>query len=433
MNPQAQELNQIITNNSEVVFSLLSKRGKEIFFPKKGILAQAAEAKGKKINATIGEAVEDDGTPMRLKSIEEEINISPSLAFPYAPSPGKPDTRTKWKTMLFEKNPFLKGKEISLPVVSCALTHGLSIMGYMFADEGDKIILSDLYWENYGLIFSNAFGADLDTFKLFKSGKMDTASLKETLTKGGTGKKILLLNFPNNPAGYTPTVQEAKEIVAIIKESADKGNKIVVIIDDAYFGLVFEDGILKESLFSFLTDIHKNVLAVKLDGPTKEDYVWGFRVGFITYGILNGSSQLYGALESKTAGAIRGNISNVSHLSQSLLMKAYESPSYQKEKLEKYNLLKKRYEAVKKALNDNPQYKDCFSAIPYNSGYFMCVELNEGIDGEKVRKLLLEEYDTGLIAFGQILRVAFSSVSDNKIPELFENVYKASSRIKNNK
>jgi hypothetical protein len=34
-----------------------------------------------------------------------------------------------------------------------------------------------------------------------------------------------------------------------------------------------------------LCDAHPNILAVKLDGPTKEDYVWGFRVGFLTFGI----------------------------------------------------------------------------------------------------------------------------------------------------
>ena len=33
-----------------------------------------------------------------------------------------------------------------------------------------------------------------------------------------------------------------------------------------------------------LVDLHPNVLGIKLDGATKEDYVWGFRVGFITFG-----------------------------------------------------------------------------------------------------------------------------------------------------
>ncbi len=79
MNPQAKELNEIIGKNSPVVFDLLSERGKNIFFPKKGILGQTADAKGKRINATIGAAIEDDGSPMRLSSVEEQINIEPGL------------------------------------------------------------------------------------------------------------------------------------------------------------------------------------------------------------------------------------------------------------------------------------------------------------------------------------------------------------------
>jgi aspartate/methionine/tyrosine aminotransferase len=91
-----------------------------------------------------------------------------------------------------------------------------------------------------------------------------------------------------------------------------------------------------------------NVLAVKIDGPTKEDYVWGFRVGFLTYGIKGGDSALYGALESKTAGAIRGNISNAANISQSLLMEAYTHPEYENQKAEKYAIMKTRYDEVKR-------------------------------------------------------------------------------------
>jgi len=332
MNNQAIELNEIIKKESETVHSLLSKKGLNIFFPKKGILSQTQEAKGKKINATIGEAVNDDGGPMYLTNIKDEINIKPSEAFPYAPSFGKPDMRNKWKTLIFEKNPSLKDKEISLPVVTNALTHGLSIAGYLFVNENDTILIPDLYWENYDLIFENAYNAKLKKYLLFNDNGLNLDSLKKSLIDSKPGKKILVLNFPNNPTGYTPTIDESKKIVSIIKESAEAGNKILVLLDDAYFGLVYEDNIIKESLFSHLADIHENVLTIKIDGPTKEDYVWGFRVGFLTYATKNGSKELYSALEMKTGGAIRGNISNAPHLSQSLLLNAYSFPDYNEEK-----------------------------------------------------------------------------------------------------
>jgi aspartate/methionine/tyrosine aminotransferase len=429
MEAQASDLNEIIKKSSPAVYDMLSTKGKEIFFPKKGILSQSAEAKGKKINATIGEAVENDKTPMRLSAIAENISLSPASVFPYAPSPGKPDLRKKWREMLAEKNPLLKGKNYSLPLVSCGLTHGLSILGFMFAEPGDNIILPDYYWENYNLLFSNWHGASIDTFNLFKNDAFDVASLKSSLEKGGIGKKILLLTFPNNPTGYTPTVSEMKEIVAVLNESAQKGNKIVVMIDDSYFGLVYREGVEKSSLFSYIVDLHENVLAAKVDGATKEDYVWGFRVGFITFGIKGATPELYSALEAKAAGAIRGNISNVSNLTQSLLLKAFESADYWKQKAEKFTILKSRCDKVVEVLAAHPEYNECFTALPFNSGYFMCVRIH-GADAEVVRKVLLDDFSTGVISFNDVLRVAFSSVDAALIPELFDNIYKACKKVK---
>jgi hypothetical protein len=135
MNPQAESLNEIIRKESPVVYDLLSRRGREVFFPKKGILSQGAAARGKKIDATIGSAIEDDGSAMRLRSIANSINIPPDKVFPYAPSSGRPDIRKKWKEMILEKNPLLKGGSFSNPVVTLALTHGLSMLGYLFVDE----------------------------------------------------------------------------------------------------------------------------------------------------------------------------------------------------------------------------------------------------------------------------------------------------------
>ncbi|MEL7589625.1 MAG: aminotransferase class I/II-fold pyridoxal phosphate-dependent enzyme [Prolixibacteraceae bacterium] len=424
MNPQAEELNKVIREKNPVVYELLSERGKNIFFPKKGILGQTADARGTKINATIGAAIEDNGSPMRLESIASNVKLDPSLVFPYAPSFGRPDIRARWKNMIYQKNPGLGDKVISLPVVTNALTHGVSMAGYLFADPNDKVIVSDLFWGNYNLILTHAYGAELKKYNCFKDSQLDLGALKDSLEEGGTGKKILILNFPNNPAGYSPTVEEAKGIAAILKESADKGSKIVVFADDAYFGLVYEEGIERESLFTYLSDLHENVLVVKIDGPTKEDYVWGFRVGFITYGIKGGDSELYTALEAKTAGAVRGNISNAANISQSLLLKAFEDPAYQSQKEAKFVIMKERYEAVKEALR-NEKYKEVFAALPFNSGYFMCVKLVAGLDGEELRRLLIEKYSIGIINLNNIIRIAFAAVGAKDVPELFEGLYKA--------
>lgn len=429
MNPQAEELNQVIKVKNPAVFEMLSEKGKNIFFPKKGILGQTADAKSTKINATIGAAIEDDKSPMRLEAIASKIGIDPSLAFPYAPSFGRPDIRAMWRSMIYKKNPSLAGVEIGLPVVTNALTHGVSMAGYMFLNEAEEVIVPSLFWGNYNLILNHAYGATIAKFNLFKDGAFDLKAFSTKLNEGKIGKKVVIMNFPNNPSGYTPTYAEQAAIVNVIKESAEKGNKIVVITDDAYFGLVFEEGVAKESIFAELSNLHENVLAVKIDGPTKEDYVWGFRVGFITYGIKGGDAELYTALEAKTAGAVRGNISNAANISQSLIFQAYENENYDYQKAEKYDILKQRYEAVKEALKEK-KYETYFKALPYNSGYFMCVELVEGIDGEKLRKTLIEKYSIGIINLNNVIRVAFAAVAAVDMKELFEGIYNACIDVK---
>lgn len=423
LNRLAEELNEILKNKNGTIFNLLSERGRAIYFPKTGIVGQSREAKGKKINATIGIALEDDGSPIHLSGISDLIHLDPKEIFPYADTYGKSELRKKWKELILQKNPNLTG-EISEPVVTAALTHGLSLFAYLFVNPGEKIIMADKFWGNYRLTFEIEASGIIETFNTFKDDGFDTQSFKSKISEG-QGKKIILLNFPNNPAGHTPTKKEVKQISEIILERAEIGDEIVVLLDDAYFGLVYEDEITKESLFSELANIHEKVLAVKIDGATKEYYAWGLRVGFLTYGIKGGTKEIYNALETKTAGALRGQISNVSLLSQSLVYKALISPSYESEKQQKFELLKSRYLAVKKTLA-NPKYAEIFTALPFNSGYFMCLKLNSDFDPETVRKILLGEYDTGVVALpGGLIRIAYSSVAERDIPELLENIYLA--------
>jgi aspartate/methionine/tyrosine aminotransferase len=428
LDPQASQLNDVIRQANPAVERMLSARGRAIFFPKLGVLSQSAEAAGKDINATIGIALEDDGKPVALPSIASSLNLPVGDAFPYAPSPGRADIRKLWREMLLRKNPGLAGRSFGQPVVTAALTHGISMAGYLFCDAGDTVILPDLYWENYDLILGHAYGASLRTFPTYTpAGGFDVAALKAALA-GPVGKKVVLLNFPNNPSGYTPTVAEGQAIVDALTAEAARGSDVVVFVDDAYFGLVFEAGVMGESIFVALCDAHPNLLAVKIDGATKEDYVWGFRVGFLTFGVKGGTAALYDALEAKAGGAIRGNISNTSNPAQSALVRSWRSGDYETEKQQKYDLLAKRYRAVRDILAAHPEYAERFVSLPFNSGYFMCIRPLQA-DAEALRKKLLADYSTGTINFGGVLRIAFSATPTTKLPKLFENIYAAAGEL----
>jgi aspartate/methionine/tyrosine aminotransferase len=200
----------------------------------------------------------------------------------------------------------------------------------------------------------------------------------------------------------------------------------VVILDDSYFGLVFENEITTESLFAELSGLHKNLLAIKVDGLTKEEYAWGLRVGFITYGIKGGTKELYQALEEKTAGAVRGNISNSPHLSQSLFINASKADTYLNEKERNKDKIKERYLKVKEILETHKEYREYYEALPFNSGYFMCVKIKKQ-NVDKVWQTLLDKYSTGVICYSEknLLRIAFASTPTQKLEKLFNNIYEA--------
>lgn len=422
INPQAAELNTILQEKAPAVFALLSAKGRAIYFPKSGLLRQAAEAKGAAINATVGMGLNDDGTPMRLPSIDQFIDLDPRLVYPYAPSYGIPELRHAWQDLIFKRNPSLQGP-VSLPLVSCGLTHGLSVTGQLFVDPGDTIILPDIYWGNYRLVFNNGCGAEFIHYKTFHDGGYNIKGLEACL-EGSNKKQIVVINFPHNPTGYTVTDSEADALAGIFLASAKRGNRITVIFDDAYFGLVYEEGIFKESLFAKLAHLHPNILAIKIDGATKEDYAWGFRVGYITYASGGLDEHCLSVLEEKTGGTIRSTISNASRLSQSLILKGLQSPTYDREKQEKLTILKDRYRTVCDILEKNrDRFSEFFTPMPFNSGYFMCLQLNKKLEAETIRRRLLDEHSIGVIALGNMLRIAFSSVPRDSIEELFEKIY----------
>ena len=421
INPLAQELNDALKGTTPG--ELLSDVGTRLYFPK-GIIAQSAEAKklGKTANGTIGTTVVE-GKPIMLPSIKKYVpDLTSSELVGYAPTAGNPDLRAMWKESIIRKNPLLKDKKFSLPVVVPGLTAGISYLADLFLDETKPLVAADPSWDNYVLIAEARRNAKFVQFKMFKDGKFNIEGLKETMQKQAeSGSVRILLNFPQNPSGYSPTSGEAKQLVSIVKEIAEKGAKVMVWCDDAYFGLNYEDNIEKQSLFAYLCDLHKNVLAAKIDGPTKEDFAWGFRTGFITFGCKGLSDAQYEALVKKLMAAIRSSVSCAATPSQSLILKAASDGKLEEEKAEFRKILERRYKLVRDFVSTHES--KFIKPLPFNSGYFMSFD-TMSIDAEKLRQKLLNDRGIGTISIDvKTLRVAFSSLDEEKINIVYQAIY----------
>ena len=430
MNPLATELNSKL--GGTVAGRLFSRLGNRIYFPK-GIIAQSAEAKksASTANATIGMAY-SHGKPLILSAIAESMPLlPPDQAVAYAPTAGVEKFRKDWQNLILQKNPRLKPEEITLPVVVAGLTSGLSSIADLFLDEGSVIISCDPCWDNYSLIFEERRAGIVRSVPFFNGGPhMDLEAIgKAVKEEAKKGQVRIILNFPNNPSGYSPTKAEAEALAGLFKETADSGADVLVICDDAYFGLFYEDDVYTESIFGLIANLHEKILAVKIDGPIKEDYVWGFRTGFVSFGSRGLTAEHRDALITKLMGAIRSSVSCANTPAQYIIMKAMEDERTLTEKAGFEELMRKRYYAVKKFITGNPNHP-VLKPLPFNSGYFMSFRC-EGLSAEVLRKELLLSHGIGLVSLGEkCLRVAYSSLDEEQIHSVYRTIYDCAAKMK---
>ncbi len=90
-------------------------------------------------------------------------------------------------------------------MVTGGVTHALSVVADLFVDRGDVVLVPDKFWENYELIFGVRHEAQLATYPFFNAeGRFNVEALRRALAACEANRKtIVILNFPNNPIGYS--------------------------------------------------------------------------------------------------------------------------------------------------------------------------------------------------------------------------------------
>ena len=126
-------------------------------------------------------------------------------------------------------------------------------------------------------------------------------------------------------------------------------------------------------------------------------------------------------------GVIRSSVSCSATPSQTIILKALSDSSIEQEKLEFFNMLKARYKAVRKFTDGRKS--GAMEPLPFNSGYFMSFTMH-GIDAEELRSRLLNESGIGTISIdSKTLRVAFSSIDEEKIEAVYEKIYSTAEEL----
>ncbi|HME54813.1 MAG TPA: aminotransferase class I/II-fold pyridoxal phosphate-dependent enzyme [Candidatus Lokiarchaeia archaeon] len=434
------------------IYTSLSRFGDRIFLPqgvfywadlakKVDIDATVGDAKGSELNEFLDVVPADRSITFFVKNLADLLGpeIDASKITSYAPIAGLPQLRAQWKSHIIEKTGLQSVENIenllSTPIVVTGVTNGVYLTLKFFINDGETVLITDKYWENYDTIINLNIGGKVDVFPMFKDQRFNIPGMIRKIEEIGKkqGKVVMLINFPNNPTGFSPTTEEMENIAQALIDVADKMKKpLIVLMDDAYEGYVYEETAEKKSLFSFLVDKHPMLVPIKLDGVSKQFLFYGGRVGFITFGFSSewnvDLEQLDKDISNKISGAIRGTTSNSSHISQMLVLKLMEHIEETiKNRQKVFEVLLDRYNAFNAAAQKLNRPDEGIYFDPFGAGFFALLNLPPSIPAEQFARRLLDEQSLGVIPVQTKtgvngIRIAFSSMSVANIEAALERI-----------
>lgn len=417
---EANRLNDVLTREWPAAGRCLSPLARRSAFPR-GIPWQTQAARDTEINATIGQVTDGAGGPLPLPAMAEAVpGLDAKMTFLYAAPDGHAQLRQRWNQRQID----LSGGSpapLSLPLVVHGLTQAVSLVADAFSDPDTDVIVPDPCWENYHLLFELRPGANVISYPFLRDGRFNVDGLADALARTTRRKAVVAVNYPANPAGYTPTIAEAEAVRDVLL--AHRG-PMVALFDDAYQGLVYEDGLMTRSLYWDVAERcdRDRLFPIKADGATKELFFFGGRIAFLSTPLAGAPCD---ALMSKFKCLARSSVGVCSGPSQALVLAGLLDPNLDAALAERIGVLRARYRVLKDALATHRS--DRLTPWPFNSGVFALIGVDRSINAEALRQRLIDEFSVGTIAIPSVnaLRVAYCSVDERLLPELAARLQRA--------
>ncbi len=140
-------------------------------------------------------------------------------------------------------------------------------------DPGDRVVVVTPVWPNVVEI-PRILGADVVRFGLVPNGEGWTLDIDRFLNSITPATRLVLINSPNNPTGWTLTTEERQ---AILQRCRRLG--VWLIGDDVYERLFFDDSL--ESAPSFLEISEPDDRVMGVNSFSKAWLMTGWRLGWI--------------------------------------------------------------------------------------------------------------------------------------------------------
>ena len=232
----------------------------------------AVSAKAKRMKAqgidvvSFGAGEPDFDTPTFIKEAAKEA-LDKGLT-KYAPASGTPDLKKAVAEKLRRQNGL--NYDPTQVIITCGGKHALYGAFQVLLDPGDEVLLPSPYWVSYSEQIKLAGGKVVE---LRGQEANDFKLQPEQIVKAINHRtRVLVLNSPSNPGGFTYTPDELK---AIAQAVADKD--IIIFSDEIYENLVYGD----QKFVSFAT-LADGLLekTVTFNGLAKTYSMTGWRIGY---------------------------------------------------------------------------------------------------------------------------------------------------------
>lgn len=156
-------------------------------------------------------------------------------------------------------------------IVTCGSKHALFITLLSLVDPGEEILVPEPYFPAYAEITA-LIGGKLSTVEAAHSEKDLRVDVEELLSAVNKKTKVILLNYPNNPGGWTLSFDQVRRIADFCSE-----NEIYLVSDEIYNKIVFDEKV-HASAWSFSKD---SDYIVSLGSFSKTYSMVPFRLGYV--------------------------------------------------------------------------------------------------------------------------------------------------------
>lgn len=326
-----------------------------------------------KVNLGIGAYKDSEGKSMVLVAVQqaESAMAQKALGKDYSPIDGSPDFVEESLKLTFGAGcAQLKSGEI-YGAQTLGGTGALRVGAEFFLHNLSKTIyVSNPTWPNHNIILSRT-GLKVETFPYYDMNKqqLDMPALCAAIMKMTPGSVILLQACCHNPSGMDPTVDQWKEISALVKKQ-----RLFPFFDFAYQG--FAQGVDEDArpIRLFVEEGHELAVA---SSYSKNFGLYGERVGAISF--VAKDKESIQKVGSQIRQIIRGNYSNPPLHGARIVSTILKTPTLRAGWLEELGSMRDRIAEMREALISGLQVKanhHDFTFLSKQKGIFSFCGLN---------------------------------------------------------